>query len=43
VLDRVDAATLQREGETAGFTALAARRIAATAEHVSSEVVVLRV
>ncbi len=42
VLDAVDPATLRREGEAAGFSALPGREIAATDEHVSSEVVMLR-
>jgi len=41
VLDRIDAATLRHEGETAGFTPLRTREIAATDEHVSSSVVML--
>lgn len=41
-LDRLDAPTLEREGEDAGFTALPARDVAATDEYVSSTVVVLR-
>lgn len=42
VLDRLDGRGLRREGEAAGFTPLPSREIAATDEHVSSEVVVLR-
>lgn len=42
VLAAVSAAELAAEGEAAGLTAEPARRIAATAEHVGSEVVVLR-
>lgn len=41
-LDRLDAPTLEREGEDAGFTALPPRDVAATDEYVSSTVVVLR-
>jgi len=41
-LDRLDAARLEAEGERAGFAVEPARAVAATAEHVGSEVVVLR-
>ena len=41
-LDRLDAEMLEREGEAAGFAVEPARHVAATTEHVGSEVVVLR-
>jgi hypothetical protein len=41
-LDRLDAATLEAEGAGAGFTVEPARHIEPTAEHVGSEVVMLR-
>jgi SAM-dependent methyltransferase len=41
-LDRLDRATLEAEGAAAGFRVEPGRRIAATAEHVGSEVVMLR-
>jgi SAM-dependent methyltransferase len=41
-LDRVGAGELEREGRAAGFRALARAHIAATADYVGSEVVVLR-
>lgn len=40
-LDRLDAATLEREGAAAGFTVLPRRVIAETDEHVGSTVVML--
>lgn len=42
-LDRVSTAELQREGRSVGFDPLPVRTIGETAEHVGSEVVVLRV
>jgi SAM-dependent methyltransferase len=41
-LDRLDAATLEREAEAAGFTALPVRVVPATHEYVASTVVLLR-
>lgn len=41
-LDRLDAATLEAEGAGAGFAVEPARHIEPTAEHVGSEVVMLR-
>ena len=41
-LDRLSACAAAREGRRAGLTALAGRSIAATEEHVGSEVVLLR-
>jgi SAM-dependent methyltransferase len=41
-LDRVDSEQLEREGRKAGFQATGVRVIAATNEHVASEVVMLR-
>jgi SAM-dependent methyltransferase len=41
-LDRLDVATLEREGAAAGFTVLDARAVPATDEYVASRVVVLR-
>ena len=41
-LDRLDGPELAREGVAAGFTVLASRRVPATEDYVSSEVVVLR-
>jgi SAM-dependent methyltransferase len=40
-LDRVDAATVEREARAAGFSVRPRRRVAPTQEHVGSEVVVL--
>ena len=41
-LDRLDAGRLAAEGAAAGFAVEPGRSIAATVEHVGSEVVVLR-